>query len=817
MTARPRLFLSLAAGLLLILLVVVVSRRGSDPASSSRVWLFEVELSASAGTFSQLFWTADINFVEEQSARKPLQAGAGVQTVRFTLPPGVRSLRLDPTDAAGEVVIGRMALRDTDGRLLTSFTAANLTSPHQVASITAHGHETVVVTTGDDPWVIIPIGCLSGSGGNTGASLVTAPSLVLVSLATIGLLAACCWVISRDLYKAAGDGSLAVSTRWTWLWLPVVFLLVFSAKLLLVREFPATVPYWDQWDGEARGLYVPYYNCGLSWSQMFALHNEHRIFFSRLLALGLLLLNGQWDPRLQQVVNAGIHSLLAVMLLAILWRGLEWRRLDLVALIVVPVFALPFAWENVLLGFQSAFYFFLLFSLPALWLTTAFRAGSAAWWLGWLCALCGLFTAAGGIVMPAIIVGVTVLKMLNGPRQWRELFFTLPPAAIVLALGVLTKSPPLAHHEALKATTLRTFLSAFCRNLAWPWIDHPVAGILMWLPIAALVAVVVVRWRRTTVIERFVVGLAAWVAVQAAAIAYGRGGGALVPATRYQDFLSLGFVANTVVLVLAVRHAPSGTLARRLGLATIAVVLWSGATVAGLDSLTGATMTTLEFWRPHWAAQTLNVRRYVLTGNSQELQSRPALDLPYPSADSLIEALGQPIVRRILPPAVRRPIYVLPRTVTHEAFVPFGAYPITPNDATKRGWGSYTARGNPSMGDFESEPITTCESGRYLSVPVAGYLGLAGLTLAVRDVATGERHDIRPARLAREDWVSAAVRCPHGSFVLAASDQRPDYWFAFREPVEAGWASLGAEALISASFRLMIAALALMVVAVRVS
>ena len=56
---------------------------------------------------------------------------------------------------------------------------------------------------------------------------------------------------------------------------------------------------------------------------MFGLHNEHRIFFSRVLALDLLVLNGQWDPRLQQVVNAGLQSVIAVLLQTMLWRGLD--------------------------------------------------------------------------------------------------------------------------------------------------------------------------------------------------------------------------------------------------------------------------------------------------------------------------------------------------------------------------------------------------------------------------------------------------------------------------------------------------------------
>jgi len=85
----------------------------------------------------------------------------------------------------------------------------------------------------------------------------------------------------------------------TWLaWSCGATVVTAPAELLLMREHSMTVPFWDQWDAEARAVYVPYSACGLSWSEMFNLHNEHRVFFTRLLALDLLGVNRQWDPRL---------------------------------------------------------------------------------------------------------------------------------------------------------------------------------------------------------------------------------------------------------------------------------------------------------------------------------------------------------------------------------------------------------------------------------------------------------------------------------------------------------------------------------------
>ena len=134
------------------------------------------------------------------------------------------------------------------------------------------------------------------------------------------------------------------------LWFAALFVTVVAAKLTLLQHYPMPVPYWDQWDAEAAGLYLPWASGGLTWRQMFTLHNEHRIFFTRVFAMALLWLDGQWDPQLQIVVNIALHAITVTVVAAILWlaagrRWLAWIAVA-VALTVVP----PFALENTLAG-----------------------------------------------------------------------------------------------------------------------------------------------------------------------------------------------------------------------------------------------------------------------------------------------------------------------------------------------------------------------------------------------------------------------------------------------------------------------------------
>ena len=481
-------------------------------------------------------------------------------------------------------------------------------------------------------FVFAALGCLDRDTVVDALRLVTPTTLALASVAVIALLAACVVVVVAD---AAGDGEGSTprprqgfaSRRFAAMSTAVLFLAVFSAKLVLLRQNPVTAPYWDQWDGEARVLYLPFSDCTLSWVQMFSLHNEHRFFFSRLLALDLLLANGQWDPRLQQVVNAALHSIIAVLVVAILWSAQQRRRLDLLVLIAALTFALPFAWENTLLGFQSGFYFLLLFSILGLWLTTS-RVRTLPWALGWLCALCGLFTGASGLLLAVAIAGVAALRVMNDHREWTDARVTFAAGGAILAVGLLMSSSPLPYHEVLRAKTMSDFAGALGRNLAWPWVTHPQLTLVMWLPMGVLLFMVARRRAQMTLLERFTIGLGFWVALHAAVFAYARGAGAPVPAARYQDFLSLGFVANAMAAIAWFDRMGSGPTGRRV--AATVLVTWFLVPVVGLHGLVVDTQTTLSLWRQYWSAQASTVRRYVITGDLAEfVAKRPIEQLPY--------------------------------------------------------------------------------------------------------------------------------------------------------------------------------------------
>ena len=773
----------------------------------------------SAGTFAQLFWSDAPSFTEDRSVRLPLKSAGSVQRLVFPLPAdGVSWLRFDPMDAPGDVVITHMRLLGAGGNLVAAIDLQDLRPAIQIASITRDGNAARIQTApaAGDPAVYLPIGCVAGASGWRQITMVTTPGAVLVSAAIIGLLIACVVVIGRAAFAPEPGEELAGESprrrRLSALWLAVLFLVVFTAKLQFMNQHPVKVPFWDQWDAEEGLVLVPFSECGLSWRAMFRPHNEHRVFFTRLLALDLVLANGQWDPRLQQVVNAAMHSGIAVLLAAMFWLAGNRRRLDLIVFVCALIFALPFAWENVLFGFQSPFYILVLFSVLALWLTTASPVGSLGWFLGWVFAASGLFTAASGVLIPVAILSIVALKLATEPGRWREAVANVAAAVPVLALGVAIASPPLAQHAALKAHTATEFGIALSRALGWPWIDRPELVAVMWLPLGLLVLIAAVRRGRTTPVERFAIGLGVWVALHGAALAYGRGAGGAAPATRYMDFLSLGVVANAMALIAMLEGA--GPRTRHLKWAPL--VVWLAVAGGGILRLVDRNAVDLDPWNGYFANHVANVQRLIVTGDVAGFVAKaPLIEVPYPGSQRLADFLQEPYVRRVLPAAVRAPLRVEAETINGDAFVPEGFYAIIPRDPLQRSWGSLSPVGNPAKGRFESQPMT-CRSG-FLKFELAGYVGQTNQRLALKGLSSNDELSVTATYLPMERWVDAFVRCPEGPFEIVAVDEDPATWFAFREPVEMGPGSLVAELLITSSSGLFAAALLLAFVVARLT
>ena len=169
---------------------------------NSRSRIVVVDLEAASGGAAQLFWSDDMAFTEEQSVHAPLQPGTP-QRLRFLIPgTGVRWIRLDPSDGAGEIVIRGIQVVDQRGPVL-DVPPMSLRPVNQVASMTSDGGAARIETTpgANDPFLYAPVGCLDPPS----MAVVTTRALMLVTGIVAALLAAAVVAIATNgRRRAAG-------------------------------------------------------------------------------------------------------------------------------------------------------------------------------------------------------------------------------------------------------------------------------------------------------------------------------------------------------------------------------------------------------------------------------------------------------------------------------------------------------------------------------------------------------------------------------------------------------------------------------------
>jgi hypothetical protein len=129
-----------------------------------------------------------------------------------------------------------------------------------------------------------------------------------------------------------------------------------------ISTYGVNVLFWDEWD-----IYIPYYeklqSGTLSFADLFTQHNEHRLFFPRI----IFLLLGCFT-NLNTVVNMYFSALLLVFILAIIFysymRFFGFSEKSLLGFLPVPYLLFSFVqFENTLWGLQIAWYMLILFSV----------------------------------------------------------------------------------------------------------------------------------------------------------------------------------------------------------------------------------------------------------------------------------------------------------------------------------------------------------------------------------------------------------------------------------------------------------------------
>ncbi|HWL17976.1 MAG TPA: hypothetical protein VNR00_20355, partial [Opitutus sp.] len=549
-----------------------------------------------------------------------------------------------------------------------------------------------------------------------------------------------------------------------WLLLLGFALTILGAKFWLIQRAGSDLPVLDQWDGEAEFALRPWLENRLTAADILKPHNEHRIVTTKLQTLALTALNRQWDGYVETVFNAFIHLASAVLLL---WCARRWLRgppFFWFGLLLLLLFSLPFSWENTLVGFQAQFYYLLLFSLGHLIFSLESERFTVRWALGQLCAVLALATMATGFLSALAVLSALGYRLVRERRWTPQQILTALLAGAAVVAGWAMKVD-VAGHAILKAHTPFQFVFALLQLLAWPgpW----------FLPLVFAPAAIFI-WRALrrgagNAPDPVLLGLLSWSLLQALALAYGRGGGA-VEASRYTDLLAINVAVGGLLILRQARPWFVGAWM---------VVVIGGLLTRSVHEATGAIGSLPEI---HQRQQEL-VRAYVANGDPAVFENQTWPEIPYPSAPVLRQRLDTPGLRAILPWSVRTPIRLreetMPRDPHSAPTLPRGNWEI-----------ALSTRGEPEAEreevSWRSDPVATSTL-PVLRFLVAGDLGNGSPRLRLTIKSREGETSVIPEAPSGERWKRVTVARPAGEWWIEATDGDPRGWFAFTRPIEMGW------------------------------
>jgi len=418
-------------------------------------------------------------------------------------------------------------------------------------------------------------------------------------------------------------------------------LLIAAARLYFVETFAIPLPFWDQWDAEGDYLLRPLLEGRLHLEHLWQPHNEHRILPTRLLSLLIFHFTGVWDNLVEARVNILVAVCIPAIILLFLMRqkalhGLRW----LILIVIIAQFALPFSFENLLVGFQSQFYFLIIFTLFTIILATLYPDNPAAMAgvliLSWLSVL----TMASGILTPLSAAGVYALHgLLNREVNWKHLFFGV--VLMGVAAAGYSLMPQIEGNHVLRARSVSELVGALRYILAWPVSKSWPAAMVLWTPALGMVPWLL-RFRALTRADLFMAGCVMWSLAQTIAIAYGRGQSMDNVSSRYTELFTVGLIGNAW---FAVRFIELTSQSRR--------IVWLGAVFFVVFTLGHITRRNRDMRAVYHTydlskKQEANVRKYLQTGDPSALV-QPLFEIPYPDSIRLRSLLDNPTLRPILP------------------------------------------------------------------------------------------------------------------------------------------------------------------------
>jgi hypothetical protein len=503
--------------------------------------------------------------------------------------------------------------------------------------------------------------------------------------------------------------------------------LFLGVRFALIYVYGNATPFWDQWDAEAVGLYKPLIDGTLGWKHLIETHNEHHIFLTRVLALALLYINKTWNPLLQMVASAGLHVIAITLCNFLLTRVLGRNNLALLLAFSLVLFSVPYGWENILAGFQTQFYFVLLFSIASVWFIVMEKPFAFKWWIGIVCGTLAFLSLASGVFTFAASAVVGLIWYLIKVRRTNKQLLSVIILFGLFVYGVYL-TPTLEHQAVYKAHSLGELYHAVMTVLGWPVSANLLASVVRNLPIGIFIIFMLLKRPSATDPKWFLFALCVWSLSQVGSMAYGRAN-ALAP--RYKDLYAIPIFVNFACLICLLQ-----TYIKKVPKYTVtAAYLWIATVLISLGLSAGRYLPGELAWKRNTGlAQQENTKKYVATGNINYLKDKPELYIPFPNPERLAEIIELPGIREILPSNINCSIKLISVDIKPDTAFVINGYYFTTSKLQDTAWGSYTKDGDKEMGQMSLRFHSNLKNMKF-GIPVSGYLYAKALSLLLIKMA----------------------------------------------------------------------------------
>lgn len=558
--------------------------------------------------------------------------------------------------------------------------------------------------------------------------------------------------------------------------------IVAAARLFLVVHYGTSNPFLDQWDAEVEYLYRPYVQGTLSFPDFFQPHNEHRIALTRLIGLGLFMLNGnQFDAKVEMMFNIVLYLAVVIVFMHSATRLVPRRSSLLFVVVALLGFSLPLGWENLIAGFQNQFYLLILCALIALRIAVSIRIDAKSAVALLLLAALANVTVASGALLSLFLAGVLATRTIATPRRRGTAIVLIAMLLAIFAVAMATM-PQVEHHTGLRAQAAGELIRAFGVVLAWPMRPRSialgaVAASLMYLPTVFAAIGMATRMIRRQSLQPgtlYLLAVSGWCLLQGIAVAYSRGHEMFGMSSRYVDIFVLGVLVNVILALRMTRAHTTRRVWRASG------VMYALAIAMALLAQLPQSLEMMQDRRAYGERQAAYVRAYLENGDRAQLAAAREANA-FPDTPRLIRLLDDPKIVSLLPATMARPLAI--QWERCQVLVPLAAVAAQDRIPSAPSQASWRFQSNLG-GECLSQPFTVSRT--HVLDHFIGFINPREGQEYVLIGQNGERHPLVVFGPSVNRWRPATARVAPGTYRLNVANATADTLFAFTAPVETG-------------------------------